>query len=86
MEDIGLENTQQYDLYKDETRNKQLFPQPAEELEPTPDVGDLYIEADILLPKGNEMARGHVVVQSCDINRNVMCRAYINPILDTRMY
>ena len=30
LEDLGLENTPQYDLYEDETQNKQSFPQLAE--------------------------------------------------------
>ena len=42
VEDIGLENTPQYDPYEDETQNKQL--------EPTPKVEDHYIKAEILLP------------------------------------
>ena len=40
LEDIGLENTQQYDLYDDEIQKKQSFPQLAEELETTPEEGD----------------------------------------------
>ena len=50
LEDLGLENTPQYDLCEDETQNIQSFPQLAEELEPMPEVGDHYIGAEILLP------------------------------------
>ena len=32
LNDIGQENTPQYDLYEDETQNDQTFPQLAEEL------------------------------------------------------
>ena len=32
LEDLGLEDTPQYNPYEDETQNKQLFPQLAEEL------------------------------------------------------
>ena len=32
LEDLGLENTPQYDPYEDETQNKQSFPQLAGEL------------------------------------------------------
>ena len=35
-----LEDTPQYDPYEDETQIKQSFPQLAEELELTPEVGD----------------------------------------------
>ena len=56
--DIRLENTPQYDLYEDETQNEQTSPQLAEELEPMPKVGSYYIRAEILLPRGDKMARG----------------------------
>ena len=82
LEDIGLENIPQY-LYEDETQNKQTFPQLAEELEPTPEVGDHYIGAEILLGRGDKMARGHVVMQIHDANENLMGRADTNPILNT---
>ena len=78
--DLGLENTQQYDQYEDETQNKQIFPQLTEELEPMQEVGDHYIGAEILLPRKDEMTRGHVVVWSYNASRNVMGRAHIIPI------
>ena len=56
LEDEGLEDTQQYDPYEDETQNKQSFPQLAEELEPMPEVGNHYIGAEILLPRGDKMS------------------------------
>ena len=37
LEDTRLENTPQYDPYEDETQNKQMFPQLAEELGPIPE-------------------------------------------------
>ena len=86
LEDLGLEDTPQYNPYEDETQNEQMFPQLAEELQPMPEVGDLYIGAEILLPRGDQMARGHVVARSRDANGNVMGRSHTNPILDTRMY
>ena len=85
LEDIGLEKTPQYYLYKDETQNKLTFPQLAEELEPMPEVRDHSIGAEILLPGGDEMARGHLVACSCDASGNVMGRAHTNPILHSRM-
>ena len=62
LENIGLENTPQYDPYEDETQNEQMIPQLAEELEPMPEVCDHYIGAKILLPRGDKMTMGHVVV------------------------
>ena len=60
LEDIGLESTPQCDLYEDEMQNEQMFLQLAEELEPMAEVGDHYIGAEILLPREDKMARGHV--------------------------
>ena len=53
LEDLGLENTPQYDPNEDKIQNKQSFPQLAEVLEPIPEVGDYCIGAKILLPRGN---------------------------------
>ena len=51
-----------------------------------PEVGDHCIGAKILLPRMDEMARGHVVVQSHDASENIMGRPHTNPILNTGMY
>ena len=72
LEDIRLENTPHYDTYEDETQNDQTFPQLVEELEPMSEAGDQYIGAEIMLPRGDEMARGHVVVQSHNASGNIM--------------
>ena len=50
LEDVGLEDTPQYNPYENEAQNEQMLPQQGEELEPMPEVGDHYIEAEILLP------------------------------------
>ena len=86
LEGLRLEDSPQYDPYEDETQYKQSFPQLAEELEPMPKVGDHYIGAEILLPRGDQMARGHVMARSRDAKGNVMGRSHTDPILDTRMY
>ena len=83
---IRLENTPQYGPYEDETQNDQTFFQLAEELQPSPEVGDHYIGAEVLLPRGDKVTRGHVVAQSHDANGNIMGKAHVNPILDNRMY
>ena len=51
-----------------------------------PEVKDYYIGGKRLLPRGNQMARGHVVARSQDANVNVMSRPHTNPISDTRTY
>ena len=50
-----------------------------------PKVDNHYIGAETLLPRGNDMARAHVVLHSHNASWNVMGRAHINPILDTRI-
>ena len=64
----------QYDLNKNETQNKQTFPQLIEELAHMPEAGDHYIGTEILLPRGDNMARSHAVAQSHNSNRNAMAR------------
>ena len=81
LENVGLENNPQYDLYEDETQNKHTFLQLAKELEPMPKVGDHYVAAAILLPRGDEMARDHAVACSHDSSGNVMGRANTYPII-----
>ena len=85
LEDLELENIPHYNPYEDETQNEQSFTKLVEELETMPKVADQFIGAE-MLPRGNQMTRGHVVAQSCDANRNVFSRANANPILDTRLY
>ena len=49
-------------------------------------MGDHYKGAEILLPRGDKIARGHIVAQSHDVSRNDLGRAHMNLILNTRMY
>ena len=55
-------------------------------MEPTSEVRDHYIGAEILLPRGEEMARGVAMARIHDVHGNMMNRAHTNPNLDTRMY
>ena len=86
LEDIGLESTPQYDLYEDETQNDETSPQLTEELEPKPEVDDKYRVAEIMLPRGDKIVRGHVVAQSHYTSGNVMGRAHVNPKVDNNLY
>ena len=74
LKDIELEKTPWYDQTEDEIQNKKSFPQLEEELEHTPEVADQYIETEALLPKGEQITRGHVVAHSHDTNKNVLVR------------
>ena len=51
-----------------------------------PELGNYYIWPEILLLRGDQMAKGHVVARSGDAKGNVMGRSHTNLILDTRMY
>jgi hypothetical protein len=53
---------------------------------PTPEAGDNYISAEIMLLKGGTMSRGQVTKCKRDDNSNPIGRANDNPILDTREY
>ena len=50
-----------------------------------PEAGDQYIGAEIMFPRGDQMARGHVVAQSGNASGNIMGRAHANHIMETRM-
>ena len=50
------------------------------------EVADQYIKAELLLPRGDELARGHVVAQSCNASGNFMGRDNAYSILDTKIY
>ena len=67
-------------------QNEQTFPQLSEELEPMPEVGNHHVGAELLLPRGDEIARGHVVAWSHNASGHVMGRAHANPMMDTIMY
>ena len=51
-----------------------------------PEVDEQQIGAEILLARGDQMTRGHVVTQSCNAHGNIMGRAHENPVMDTRLY
>ena len=51
-----------------------------------PEVGDHYTWAEVFLPRGDQMARGHVVASDRDTKGKVMGRSNTNPIFDLRMF
>jgi len=54
--------------------------------EPTPEAGDNLVSAQVLLPRGDTLARGRVKCRKRDAHGNPTGRANANPILDTRSY
>ena len=86
MVNLGVEETPQYDSCDDESQNAETFPMLDEEPEVTPEWGDQYVNAEILLPRGDKMARGQVICQKCNTDGNLIDRSNKNPILNTHLY
>jgi hypothetical protein len=54
--------------------------------EVTPKIGDNYLSAELMLPKGGVLVKGHVTAHKRDWDGNPVGRANDNLILDTRSY
>jgi hypothetical protein len=52
----------------------------------TPEMGDNYLSAEIMLPCGGTMVKGRVAARKCDRDGNLIGLTNPNPILDTRSY
>ena len=53
---------------------------------PTPEIGDNYLNMELLLPHGGTLARGQVTERKHEHEGNIIGRSNENPILDTREY
>jgi hypothetical protein len=51
-----------------------------------PEIGDNYLSAELMPPKGGVMVKGHVTARKYDRDSNPIGHANNNPILDTRSY
>jgi hypothetical protein len=56
------------------------------DLKVTPEIGDIYLSVDILIPRGGSIAKGRVKSRKRDADGNPIGWADANPILDTREY
>jgi hypothetical protein len=52
----------------------------------TPEMGDNYLSAEIMLPRGGTMVKGRVAMRKRDNAGNPIGLANVNPILDTRSW
>ena len=52
----------------------------------TPEMGDNYLGAEIMLPRGGTLVKGRVAARKRDRDGNPIGLANSNPILDTRSY
>ena len=75
-----------FEKYKDDDLDGRMPDPPDEELDATPEVGDSYVNTEVMLSRGDRMARGKVVRRKRDAEGNPIGRANNNPILDTRQY
>ena len=81
MDDI--EDMTAYDLYADDNGENHRH---AHESNPTPEAGDNYVGAHVLLPHQDQMTSGLVRNQKRDSMGNPSGVSHANPILDTRAY
>ncbi len=80
----GIPETLEYLPYSDEYQNKTKFPDLDEDV--TPEVGDKYMHALVMLPHGSQMVHGTVKVHKRDLVGNPIGCQSDNPILDTQLY
>ena len=59
---------------------------PSENLTPTPEIGDNYLNMELMLPCSGTLARGRVIERKRDHEGIVIGRFNENPILDTQEY
>ena len=84
--ELGVEDTSQNNPYEDKLQNAKMCPILDEEPEVTPELGEQFVNTEILLPRWDKLVRGWVVCQKCDANGNPIGRSNQNPILDTCLY
>ena len=72
-----------YESYEDDDDGEHR--QAPDEEEPTSELADNYIGAEVLLPMGDKMVSGSVRRRKRDREGSVFGKANINPILDTRV-
>ena len=53
---------------------------------PMPEVNNNYVNASVMLARGNTYARGNIIGHKRDADRNAIERPNYNPILDTLEY
>ena len=86
FEELDVEDTPTFDRYEDDSEEGQMPEPQAEELEPTPEVGDNYVNTEVMLPRGDSMARGRVIRRKRNADGDLIGKSNTNPILDTREY
>ena len=83
LTDLSTEDMSQYDPDEGESQNIETFPILDEEPKVTLKWGEQYVYTEILLPRGDEMARGSVLHWKCDADGNPIGRSTQNHFLNT---
>ena len=65
--------TPTYEYYDDDHQDEAPNAQP-EHLTPTPEIGDNYLNIELMLPRGGTLARGRVTERKRDHEGNVIVR------------
>ena len=77
--------TPTYEYYDDD--HQDAAPDaPPEHLTSTPEIGDNYLNMELMLPRGGTLARVRVTERKRDHEGNAIGRSNADPILDTREY
>ena len=77
--------TPTYEYYDDD--HQDVAPDaPPEQLTPTTEIGDNYVNMELMLPPGGTLARVQVTERKSDHKGNAIGRSNDNPILDTKEY
>ena len=70
--------------YYDDDHQEGTPDAPPEKLTPTPEIGDNYLNMELILPYSGTLARGRVIERKRDHEGNFIGRSNANPILDIR--
>ncbi len=77
LEEVGIPDTPEYLPYANKDQNEGMFPNLDEEI--TPETGDEYVYASIMLPRGSKMVCGAVIACKHDKDGNPIRRQSDNP-------
>ena len=75
--------TPTYEYYDDDHQDASPDA-PPEQLTPTPEIGDNYLNMELMLPRSGTLARGQVTDRKRDHKGNVIGISNANPIHDNR--
>ena len=76
-----------YERYVDNEDSQEVMADgPTEELAPTSEVGDMYVNTELMLPRGSNLFKGRFTGRKRDVGSQVCGQSNNNPILNTRTY